>query len=53
MNACYKYEFNKAKKTNFATFPWRWELNGISQPEITCSKLTIEALGQGMKYVQS
>ena len=24
-----------------------------SQPEFTCSKLTIETLGQGVKYVQS
>ena len=26
---------------------------GISQPTITCSKLTIETLEQGVKYVQS
>ena len=26
---------------------------GISQPAITCSKLTIETLEQGVKYVQS
>ena len=25
----------------------------ISQPAITCSKLTIETLEQGVKYVQS
>ena len=25
----------------------------ITQPAITCSKLTIETLEQGMKYVQS
>ena len=25
----------------------------LIQPAITCSKLTIETLGQGMKYVQS
>ena len=25
----------------------------ISQPTITCSKLTIETLEQGVKYVQS
>ena len=25
----------------------------ITQPEITCSKLTIETLKQGVKYVQS
>ena len=25
----------------------------VSQPAITCSKLTIEALGQGVNYVQS
>ena len=25
----------------------------ISQPAITCSNLTIETLGQGVKYVQS
>ena len=25
----------------------------ISQPAITCSKLTIETLEQGLKYVQS
>ena len=28
-----------------------WTL--ITQPEITCSKLTIETLEQGVKYVQS
>ena len=27
--------------------------NDISQPTITCSKLTIETLEQGVKYVQS
>ena len=26
---------------------------GYSQPAITCSKLTIETLEQGVKYVQS
>ena len=26
---------------------------GISQPAIACSKLTIETLEQGVKYVQS
>ena len=26
---------------------------GLSQPVITCSKLTIETLEQGVKYVQS
>ena len=26
---------------------------GLSQPAITCSKLTIETLEQGVKYVQS
>ena len=25
----------------------------LTQPEITCSKLTIETLEQGVKYVQS
>ena len=28
-------------------------LLAIPQPEITCSKLTIETLEQGVKYVQS
>ena len=28
-------------------------LTTISQPAITCSKLTIETLEQGVKYVQS
>ena len=27
--------------------------NQLSQPAITCSKLTIETLEQGVKYVQS
>ena len=32
----------------------KWEfLIWKSQPEFTCSKLTIETLEQGMKYVQS
>ena len=26
---------------------------GLTQPAITCSKLTIETLEQGVKYVQS
>ena len=26
---------------------------GVSQPAFTCSKLTIETLEQGVKYVQS
>ena len=28
-------------------------LNKLTQPEITCSKLTVETLEQGVKYVQS
>ena len=28
-------------------------LKSSSQPTFTCSKLTIEALGQGVKHVQS
>ena len=31
----------------------QWELGEASQPAITCSKLTIETLEQGVKYVQS
>ena len=30
-----------------------WIKEGLSQPAITCSKLTIETLEQGVKYVQS
>ena len=30
-----------------------WLLPLYTQPSITCSKLTIEALQQGVKYVQS
>ena len=30
-----------------------WRISHYSQPAITCSKLTIETLEQGMKYVQS
>ena len=27
--------------------------SGVTQPAVTCSKLTIETLEQGVKYVQS
>ena len=27
--------------------------NGLTQPAITCSKLAIEILEQGVKYIQS
>ena len=30
-----------------------FQIMARSQPAITCSKLTIETLGQGVKYVQS
>ena len=30
-----------------------WLMNKTTQPAITCSKLTIETLEQGVKYVQS
>ena len=32
-----------------------WVINGeeVTQPAFTCSKLTIETLEQGVKYVQS
>ena len=36
----HKYKLNKFKRL-------------ISQPAFTCSKLTIETLEQGVKYVQS
>ena len=33
---------------------WGWGTDeSVSQPAITCSKLTIETLEQGVKYVQS
>ena len=37
---------------------WDWRVRAINNltdthPAITCSKLTIEALEQGVKYVQS
>ena len=32
---------------------FRDTLNSLSQPAIACSKLTIETLEQGVKYVQS
>ena len=31
----------------------QWSLIALSQPAITCSKLTIETLEEGVKYVQS
>ena len=30
-----------------------WNINVTTQPAFTCSKLTIETLEQGVKYVQS
>ena len=29
------------------------QTNGLTQPAFTCSKLTIESVEQGVKYVQS
>ena len=39
------------KNSNTATFQFHFSL--VSQSAITCSKLTIETLEQGVKYVQS
>ena len=42
---------------NRVIFGWAYELNSnrekCTQPAITCSKLTIETVEQGVKYVQS
>ena len=41
-----KAEFPKTEFDKYAT-------SGVTQPVITCSKLTIKTQEQGMKYVQS
>ena len=41
-----------ASSSSAAEFITLWVLY-LSQPAITCSKLTIETLEQGVKYVQS
>ena len=50
-----------AKSSTCTNHRKRWDLNSkalhskreASQPAITCSKLTIETVEQGVKYVQS
>ena len=43
------------KKGNLSQFATDFDVLklGFTQPAITCSKLTIETLEQGVKYVQS
>ena len=36
-----------------ATMSWSLSLHEATQPAFTCSKLTIEIVEQGVKYVQS
>ena len=47
----------KAKEYSLNEFNLVWKsllyMKPQTQPEITCSKLTIETLEQGVKYVQS
>ena len=47
-------EFKEGEKNcaNFIDY-FYWPGEVYSQPAFTCSKLTIETLEQGMKYVQS
>ena len=40
-------------KISWATFLYLFGREEPTQPAFTCSKLTIETLGQGVKYVQS
>ena len=44
---------SKKKLDEMPVFPHTLRVKGNSQPAITCSKLTIETLEQGVKYVQS
>ena len=39
--------------TNEINLKFFYMLEGTSKPAITCSKLTVETLKQGVKYVQS
>ena len=45
--------FNSLSSEEQILFETLYNLEGTSQPAITCSKLTIETLEQGVKYVQS
>ena len=44
--------FLAVKKSEWL-FSYKKFFIGITQPAITCSKLTTETVGQGVKYVQS
>ena len=45
------FKYFRIKGTSL--FPLQWKKVEVTQPGITCSKLTIETLEQGVKYVQS
>ena len=47
-----KFQFTK-RTQNYDRAPFAKIVNYFTQPAITCSKLTIELLEQGVKYVQS
>ena len=49
--SCDSEQNNNEKKKLVAK--WTVHNYAMSQPAITCSKLTIETLEQGLKYVQS
>ena len=46
-------EFATNAFINFMSYEGMRVFSAESQPAITCSKLTIETLEQGVKYVQS
>ena len=51
--ACFQRGFEFFKNISFIKKNVEHQKNKSTQPAITCSKLTIETLEQGVKYVQS